>query len=93
MLLLLKSRSTLRVCTAGLKTSILLIWSVELRPQGIELTEDRATPLFLFAGALYDICNQDALCVVEQELFDKLYSLIRCASNGAHDLGEYHSTA
>jgi hypothetical protein len=30
------------------------------------------------AGALYDICNQDALCIVEQELFDKLYSIIRC---------------
>ncbi len=40
---------------------------------------DRFTPLPLVAGALYDICNQDALCVVEQDLFDKLYSIIRCA--------------
>ncbi|CAL5220968.1 g3074 [Coccomyxa viridis] len=38
---------------------------------------DRFTPLPLVAGALYDICNQDALCVVEQDLFDKLYSIIR----------------
>lgn len=29
------------------------------------------------AGALYDICNQDALCIVEQDIFDKIYSLIR----------------
>ena len=35
---------------------------------------------FTAAGALYDICNQDALCIVEQELFDKIYSIIRCTS-------------
>jgi hypothetical protein len=29
------------------------------------------------AGALYDLCNQDALCIVEQDVFDKIYSLTR----------------
>ncbi|CAL8472231.1 g11773 [Coccomyxa elongata] len=28
-------------------------------------------------GALYDICNQDALCIVEQDILDKIYSLTR----------------
>ena len=37
------------------------------------------THLSVVAGALYDICNQDALCVSEQEIFDKLYSIMRCA--------------
>lgn len=55
--------------------------------RGTEVTEGRLTSLFTVAGALYDLCNQDALCVVEQEVFDKLYSVIRCALDMAHDRG------
>ena len=29
------------------------------------------------AGALYDICNQEALCIAEQDILDKIYSLTK----------------
>lgn len=28
-------------------------------------------------GALYDVCNSDALSLLEQETFDRVYSLVR----------------
>jgi len=28
-------------------------------------------------GALYDVCNSDALSLLEQEVFDRVYSLVR----------------
>ena len=32
------------------------------------------------AGAVYDICNNDALCVTEQAVFDQVFSLARQVS-------------
>ena len=29
------------------------------------------------AGALYEISNQDALCIVEQDILDQTYSMLR----------------
>lgn len=32
----------------------------------------------LHAGVVYDICEHDALCISEQDVFDGVYSLVRC---------------
>ena len=39
-------------------------------------------------GALHEICNSDALSIVEQSIFDAAYSLVKYASAGVEKEGE-----
>ena len=41
------------------------------------------------SGALYEICNHDALSIVEPDVFDQVYSLIRRAWNACHLASSY----
>lgn len=38
------------------------------------------------AEVVYELCEQDALCIVEQDIFDQIYGLIRRATHTPHQL-------
>ena len=69
-------RSSFPIPHLPLSSSFLFLFSLTTTTTTLD-DENQNSTLKKKTGALYDVCNSDALSLLEQETFDRVYSLVR----------------